>query len=97
MADVWVKCFGSTALELAYLASGRIDLMVDLRASAGLQATPKTYDIAAGLLLCREAGACLEYGSKTIPEKIPVDPTVPVQLLGAANERLFKILTNTIR
>ncbi|MFH1402780.1 MAG: inositol monophosphatase family protein [Candidatus Altiarchaeota archaeon] len=91
--DVWLKCYGSTALELAFLASGKTDLIVDLRAGAGLAATPKTYDVAAGLLLCRESGAEVSYGSDSIPQPLPVDPTVKVQLVGAGSSTLFDQLT----
>ena len=94
---VYVKCYGATALELAFLAAGRVDMILDVRASSGFKATPKTYDIAAGVLLCREAGAVLEYGGRVIPEELPVDPKIGVQLLGAGNTRLFKTLSNTLR
>lgn len=95
--NVWIKCYGSTALELAYLACGRIDLIFDDRAATAFKATPKTYDIAAGVLLCLESGAILEYGSSEIPQKLPLDPRLPVQLIGAGNRKLFKLLSNTVR
>ncbi|MBD3389136.1 MAG: hypothetical protein GF416_08585 [Candidatus Altiarchaeales archaeon] len=95
--DVWVKCYGSTALELAYLACGRVDLMCELRAASGFDATPKTYDIAAGLLLCSESGAVIEYGKDKIPEKLPLDPSLNTQFLGAGNRELFKVLANSLR
>ncbi len=94
--SVWVKCYGATALELAYLAAGRIDLLLDLRAP-DFTAAPKTYDVAAGILLCSEAGACLEYGGSYFPENLPLDPELRVQLLGAGNRKLFNILQNTLR
>ena len=40
---------GSAALDLCYIASGRGDLFFELRLQA--------WDYAAGLLICREAGA----------------------------------------
>ncbi len=43
-----VRCIGSTALGLAYAASGRVDCF--------LQNGPKAWDIAGGILLVREAG-----------------------------------------
>ncbi|CAI9830945.1 Inositol-1-monophosphatase [Nitrosopumilaceae archaeon] len=42
--------FGANALEMAMLAAGRVDVMVDLRGRIRIQ------DIAAGYLLVREAG-----------------------------------------
>ena len=95
--SVMVKCYGSTALELAFLASGKIDMIYDLRAAVGFRAGLKTYDVAAGILICRESGAVVEYGRGSIPEELPVSPYIPVQILGAGNRVLFKRLTNTLR
>lgn len=44
-----LRSFGSVALDLAWLAAGRLDAVVHERA-------PREWDVAAGLLLCREAG-----------------------------------------
>lgn len=44
-----VRCFGSTALDLAYLASGAISVFVAPLAS-------RTFDFAAGMLIVQEAG-----------------------------------------
>ena len=41
---------GASALELAYVAAGRIDAFVDLRGSLRIT------DAAAGILICRESG-----------------------------------------
>ncbi len=43
-----VRCTGSTALDLAYLAAGRLDGV--------WQRGPEAWDIAAGIILIREAG-----------------------------------------
>jgi myo-inositol-1(or 4)-monophosphatase len=43
-----IRCFGSAALELAYVAAGRVDAM--------LNRDLNPWDMAAGLLLVREAG-----------------------------------------
>jgi myo-inositol-1(or 4)-monophosphatase len=45
---IGLRCFGSAALELAYVAAGRIDAMISRNLNA--------WDIAAGILLVREAG-----------------------------------------
>jgi myo-inositol-1(or 4)-monophosphatase len=94
---ITIRCYGSTALEMAYLASGKLDMLYDMRAATGFKASPKTYDVAAGILLCAEAGAPLTYGSRKMPERLPIDPHVPVQVLGAGNAALFKALGNTLR
>jgi myo-inositol-1(or 4)-monophosphatase len=95
--EMMVKCYGSTALELAYLACGKTDILYDIRAATRFRLSPKTYDIAAGVLLCREAGAQIEYGSKRMPEEVPVDPSIRVQILAAGNRGLFNTLANTLR
>jgi myo-inositol-1(or 4)-monophosphatase len=95
--SIMVKCYGSTALELAYLAAGKTDFIYDLRAGTGFRLGLKTYDVAAGILLAREAGAKMIYGSRRMPQELPVDPYIPVQIAGAGNGRLFKALMNTLR
>ncbi|WP_108483190.1 inositol monophosphatase family protein [Oceaniglobus ichthyenteri] len=47
-----VRHWGSAALNLAYVAAGRFDGQWDQRL--------KPWDVAAGLLICREAGALME-------------------------------------
>ncbi|MFH0861604.1 MAG: inositol monophosphatase family protein [Candidatus Altiarchaeota archaeon] len=90
--SIMVKCYGASALELAYLAAGYTDMFLDTRAGMGYKAALKTYDVAAGILLCTEAGAIVEYGSGRIPEKLPVDPYVPVMVAGAGNRELYRLL-----
>lgn len=46
-----VRRLGSIALEMAWVAAGRLDLML-----AGKSTPPNIYDIAAGILLIEEAG-----------------------------------------
>jgi len=88
--DVWLKEYGSTALELAFLASGRADMYAEIRASTNLAFTPKTYDMAAGILLCKEAGVKYALGSKRLGEKVLIDPRIPMQYVGAGSEELME-------
>jgi myo-inositol-1(or 4)-monophosphatase len=93
-----VKCLGATALELAYLAAGRIDIIFDIRARTGYGAALKTYDVAAGILIARQAGAIIEYGGgDKIPDEVALDPGNRVSLFGAGNRGLFKRLSNTLQ
>jgi myo-inositol-1(or 4)-monophosphatase len=50
---VRVRDFGSTALEMAYVAANRIDVFWISR--------PKSWDIAAGVLIIEEAGGSIEF------------------------------------
>lgn len=95
--DAMIKCYGSTALELAYLASGRVDAVIDLRAGKDAALTPKTYDIAAGAQIAVEAGARLSYGNQKIPQKLPIDPHIPVKLIGCSTKTLFSLINKCIR
>ncbi len=94
--DVMIKCLGSTALELAFLACGRVDILMDLRQANGCEMTPKTYDIAAGAHIARQAGATVQYGEQSLPQDLPIDPKIPVQVIGAASEPLFMLVHNCI-
>ena len=59
MASSGVRRSGSAALDLAYVAAGRFD--------GYFEADLKPWDVAAGLLLCQEAGAHIsDYAGKPI-------------------------------
>ncbi|MFC2162575.1 inositol monophosphatase family protein [Candidatus Altiarchaeota archaeon] len=95
VSDLWVKAYGSSALEMAFIAAGYSDIMVDLRAGCGLDATPKTYDIAAAMLLCRESGAEVSYGGAGgMDGGLPIDPSIRVQFLAAGNKTLYDLASN---
>ena len=51
-----IRSFGSAALELSYVASGRLDAFVDLRSRLRIM------DVAAGILIVREAGGTVTNG-----------------------------------
>jgi myo-inositol-1(or 4)-monophosphatase len=50
------RIFGSAALELCFVADGSVDVFVDIRGHENLGFL-RIYDVAAGLLICRNAGA----------------------------------------
>ncbi len=56
------RLFGASALELCYVACGRLDGFVDLRN------TLRVTDAAAGILICQEAG-----GRVSLPDGSPVE------------------------
>jgi myo-inositol-1(or 4)-monophosphatase len=47
------RLLGASALELCYVAAGRIDAFIDLRG------TLRVTDAAAGMLICAESGGCI--------------------------------------
>jgi myo-inositol-1(or 4)-monophosphatase len=75
------RCFGSTALDLAYLASGAISLFATATAS-------RAFDYAAGMLIVEEAdGVITDLDGRHINHfAAGLDRTVPI--LACAHERL---------
>lgn len=74
------RCFGATALDLAYLAAGAISVFGTAMAS-------RTFDFAAGMLLVKEAGGVITDLHGGPLDKLPagLDRTVP--LLAAAGPK----------
>jgi len=77
-----IRRWGSAALDLAYVAAGRFDGYWE----RGIQ----PYDVAAGVLLVREAGGFVE---GIAPQSSPVESGEIV----AANTQLFPTLAETLR
>jgi myo-inositol-1(or 4)-monophosphatase len=79
-----VRRFGSAALDLCYLACGRIDGYWEIRL--------KTHDIAAGALVAREAGATVT--------KMSGDPdllTPPCSILSAASLKIHAEMGEVVK
>jgi myo-inositol-1(or 4)-monophosphatase len=73
-----LRSLGSAALDLAWLAAGRVDAVYHER-------WYKPWDVAAGVLLAREAGL-------TVRELAPVAPGLSPRLLAAPPARLGELL-----
>jgi myo-inositol-1(or 4)-monophosphatase len=88
------RCFGSTALDLAYLASGAMSVFVTATAS-------RAFDYAAGMLILEEAdGVITDLSGDTLDHIIVgLDRTVP--LLASKNEvthvRALNVLLGALR
>ncbi len=83
------RCYGSTALDLAYLASGAISVFATGTAS-------RAFDYAAGMLILEEADGVITDLEGTTLDHISagLDRTVP--LLASANERLHAAALNLL-
>lgn len=83
------RCFGSTALDLAYLASGAISVFATGTAS-------RAFDYAAGMLILEEAdGVITDLTGDTLDHiTAGLDRTVP--LLACANERAHVTALNLL-
>lgn len=75
--------FGSAAVELAYVASGRVELFFEIRLFP--------WDMAAGEVLIEEAGGCLEY---LYEDRLPLDR--PAGIIVANNKRNLQQLREII-
>ncbi|HII91429.1 MAG TPA: bifunctional fructose-bisphosphatase/inositol-phosphate phosphatase [Methanosarcina sp.] len=83
-----VRLFGSVALELCYVASGRLDAFVDVRNAL------RVTDVAAGQLILAEAGGIVTdgYGNSL---RLPDNVTARVEMVasnGHVHEKLLKLL-----
>lgn len=84
-----VRCFGATALDLAYLAYGAVSVFA-------VPAPSRTFDFAAGYLLVKEAGGlCTDLEGNSLDALVVgVERTVPLLAAGTAalHERAMKLL-----
>lgn len=62
-----VRCIGSVALDLAYVADGTVDAFLDLRGIG------RTFDLAAGYLILREAGGVITDDAGAPLDDVPID------------------------
>ncbi len=84
-----VRLFGSVALELCYVASGRLDALVDVRNAL------RVTDVAAGQLILEEAGGLVTdgYGNSL---RLPDNVTARVEMVasnGLVHEKLLELLS----
>ncbi len=82
-----LRSFGSAALELSYVASGRLDAFVDLRNRLRIM------DVAAGILIVREAGGIVTDGHGQAPRG-ELNVTNRVDIV-ASNGILHNVLEKT--
>ncbi|MFA5073824.1 MAG: inositol monophosphatase family protein [Nitrospirota bacterium] len=83
------RCFGSTALDLAYLASGAIDVFVTASRS-------RPFDYAAGLLMVQEAGGIMTDFTGASLHDVPIGLDRSVPLLASSNERLHAVVLDLL-
>ncbi len=77
------RCFGSTALDLAFLARGAVSLFI-------VPSRSRSFDFAAGYLLVRESGGIItDLKGKSI-ENVEVGIKHSTPLLASANEEMHK-------
>jgi len=87
-----LKIYNSSALSLCYVASGRLNAFVDLRALHDAKIIGGMHDIAAGVVILSEAKANFEILSK---HQIYLDPKCKVSIISACSSSLFKNIKNS--
>ena len=85
-----IRHFGANALELCYVADGTTDAFIDLRGKL------RTTDVAAALLILKEAGA-LTTAPDGEPLNTRLDPKQKVEFIAAANARIHRQILSLIR
>ena len=83
------RCFGSTALDLSYLASGAISVFATATAS-------RAFDYAAGMLILEEADGVITDLTGVSLDHVEVGLGRTVPLLASAHERLHVMALNTL-
>ncbi|MDI9396074.1 MAG: bifunctional fructose-bisphosphatase/inositol-phosphate phosphatase [Euryarchaeota archaeon] len=84
-----VRLLGSVALELCYVASGRLDAFVDVRKAL------RVTDVAAGQLILEEAGGCVTDGHGNIL-RLPDNVAARVEMVasnGQVHKKLLSLLS----
>ncbi len=76
-----VRCFGSTALDLAFLAQGALSVFI-------VPCPSRSFDFAAGYLLVKEAGGIVTDLKGDSIESVEIGVKKSTPLLAAGNEKL---------
>jgi myo-inositol-1(or 4)-monophosphatase len=83
------RCFGATALDLAYLASGAVSVFATATAS-------RTFDFAAGMLILEEADGVITDLEGTALDHIAAGLNRTVPLLASKNEATHVMALNAL-
>ena len=84
-----IRHFGANALEMAMLARGLMDILIDLRGKIRIQ------DIAAGYLIVKEAGGLL-LDAELDPLDADLSYETRVSFIAAANQQILDEITQQI-
>ena len=84
-----VRHLGSASIELSYVAMGRMDAHVDLRWVI------RPVDVAAGILILREAGGAV-YTQGGTGRDVDLKPGERMVIVGAANQQLLEEIFSTV-
>lgn len=85
-----VRCFGSTALDLAYLSSGSLSVLI-------IPTPSRIFDFSAGLLIAKQSGAIVTDIEGNSIENLKIAFDTKTALLVSANETLHKKAMDLIK
>jgi myo-inositol-1(or 4)-monophosphatase len=85
-----IRHFGANALELCYVAEGLTDAFVDIRGKL------RTTDVAAGLLILREAGGTVTTHTGEVFE-VKLDPKERIRFVASGNEQIHKRILSLVK
>lgn len=85
-----VRCFGSTALDLAYLSMGALSIFVSPTPS-------RIFDFSAGILIARESESFITDIEGHNIDKLPISFDTRTTLLVCGNEKLQKMAFNALK
>jgi myo-inositol-1(or 4)-monophosphatase len=85
-----VRSFGSAALEICYVASGRLDAYVDLRGML------RTLDFAAAMLIVKEAGGIFVQHDGKGFDGYHLSELNRFSVLAAANENIYREIASNV-
>ncbi len=83
------RCFGSMALDLAYVASGAVNVFATGNRS-------RAFDFAAGMLILREAGGVITDASGNSLDPVPAGLGRTVPVLASANKAVHEKALNLL-
>ena len=85
-----IRHFGANALELCYVADGKIGAFVDIRGKL------RTTDMAAGYLILKESGGILT-DIENSPLEAKLDPKTRVNFIASGNIEIHKKILNLVK
>ncbi len=88
-AGFYPRIYNSSAIELAYVAEGSLNIDVDLRPLQREKRCAGVHDIAAAQLIMREANCPLMLFDKNGHKNPELDPRTKVGIVAACNRKLF--------
>jgi myo-inositol-1(or 4)-monophosphatase len=84
-----IRTFGAAALELCFVASGRLDAMIDIRGFL------RGFDVAAGILIVREAGGiCTDENGRELDKDVK---SRGISVVAASKKRHEEIMEMLLR